>query len=316
IVEKEGRRHTSLGIGSSVISKIRSPFRFDHAQKIFDKMPKRANKIFSKPPEQTEGRRQLAAVPQTRAMFREWPLSIPATKTSDAIPSSSPRSLPEAEQTQLEVAGFPSVNVVGFSSFGQTMAAHNPQRDLVLYAPNPWTPLIGPISPIFPPLDLDPISPLAHLSHPKPSPSPPSLFSLQLLSLEPPPCPARTQPKPSSLDRTQPSLTGPNSAQPSQLAHLSSTTQTVTLRPAKSFLSAAQKIIPKPLSYGSISLSGSIPNVYFSPPETNSPSASPPMRLFGRTLLFWVSPDAKRISSMPITSLSNSTTQTRLRNFS
>ncbi|GER41803.1 gamma-irradiation and mitomycin c induced 1 [Striga asiatica] len=60
----------------------------------------------------------------------------------------------------------------------------------------------------------------------------------------------------------------PSSVQHLQSAPFSSSTQTNGLGPEKSFLSAAQHTIPtEPFSYGSLSLSDSIPKVLFSSPE-------------------------------------------------
>ncbi|GER36576.1 aspartyl/glutamyl-tRNA(Asn/Gln) amidotransferasesubunit B [Striga asiatica] len=83
---------------------------------------------------------------------------------------------------------------------------------------------------------------------------------------------------------TQPLQNGPNSAQPSLLA-LGPTIQTqiAGLKPTKSYLSAAQKTVPpEPFSYGTISLSGSIPEVLFSPPKFSKMSEDLKYALIGK----------------------------------
>ncbi|GER35024.1 F-box/kelch-repeat protein At3g61590 [Striga asiatica] len=97
------------------------------------------------------------------------------------------------------------------------------------------------------------------------------------------PCPARMLPNSSSQTRTRPSPHSPSQAlqQHTQPAPFSSSTQTSGLGPAKSFLSAAQHTV-EPFSYGSLSLSGSIPEVLLSSPEISKMSEDHKYALIGK----------------------------------
>ncbi|GER36667.1 transcription regulatory protein SNF2 [Striga asiatica] len=129
--------------------------------------------------------------------------------TSKVIPSGSLRSLPVAEQSQIKVLGFPSVNVACFSAFVGPFFTSGPSQPAQTKT-----------------------NPIQSLPHPNPSkihPAQPVLYTPPLAS-------ASTM---SSSNPTQILQCSPNPAHPSQSAHVSSSTQTVGLGPGKSFLSAA-----------------------------------------------------------------------------
>ncbi|GER49351.1 hypothetical protein STAS_26578 [Striga asiatica] len=115
-------------------------------------------------------------------------------------------------------------------------------------------------------------------SSPRASPLEPPFFPSPLTSTATLPSSIPTQTIQSGPNQTQPGVylvqplqNGPNPAQPANSAF------------GPSYLSAAQKTVPpEPLSYGSISLSSSIPEVLFSPPEVSKMSEDLKYALIGK----------------------------------